>query len=494
MSRAAKRAHKNGEPSFKCVRTNLNAAFEIPEPVYIWYMTTVKIKEHLHTIEIVTDAIPIGEEEGEFVQLVPKNKTVMYVNETNPLKPVVRFRHAELPKFGIVGYTLGKKEDTIVDMKFSLSVKDHETLERKKYSMVDEEILADKFTKHALRDQHHMWLRREKDGTGNKSSSVDSLLKKKAEFEKVLEDNPSNERVKQLIAETEEDIKEAEYNERTEQTGNKTQNSVKLLGLKAKELQTITTHFARMDVDQSGTITVKEFFEYIDIEMDEIRQKLFEFLDNSGDGTMDFHELMYALSTFCMFGPKEILQIVFSLADVSTNGDMTLENFKKLLGMIHEVETQDHPDLDRAIKFTESEIGNRIDFDQMYRIHLKYPRCFKPCFDMQFAMMKKFLGMSFWNRKKSIYEQARAALNEAYETEAKELKKMQLKRLQEEHGVETGLARIQKSFRQTARSTLVKTAPILQNTLSKVGVSVKFLEDGESDDESSEEDDDSDEE
>jgi len=113
---------------------------------------------------------------------------------------------------------------------------------------------------------------------------------------------------------------------------------------------------------------------------------------------------------------------------------------------------------------------------------------------MQFAMMKKFLGMSFWNRKKSIYEQARAALNEAYETEAKELKKMQLKRLQEEHGVETGLARIQKSFRQTARSTLVKTAPILQNTLSKVGVSVKFLEDGESDDESSEEDDDSDEE
>ena len=86
-----------------------------------------------------------------------------------------------------------------------------------------------------------------------------------------------------------------------------------------------------MDTDDSGDIVVEEFFQYINEPQTRFAEIIFKFLDTSGDGVMDFQEFLKVLSTWCMFGSKEILQFCFGVFDTDGDGFLVQEEIKELM-------------------------------------------------------------------------------------------------------------------------------------------------------------------
>ena len=74
-----------------------------------------------------------------------------------------------------------------------------------------------------------------------------------------------------------------------------------------------------------------ELFAYLDEPQTRFAERIFKFLDSSGDGTIDFVEFLKMISTWCMFGPKEVLQFCCSIFDVDGSGSLSVKELKELI-------------------------------------------------------------------------------------------------------------------------------------------------------------------
>ncbi len=99
------------------------------------------------------------------------------------------------------------------------------------------------------------WIKKvPRDGHIEKLVSSDALMKKVKKMREVLERNPDNEKVKQMIDET---LVEYEISKELEDNRPKptVEDTVDYLALNAKELKMLTDAFKDMDIDDSGDVS-----------------------------------------------------------------------------------------------------------------------------------------------------------------------------------------------------------------------------------------------
>merc|ERR1712159_783635 len=92
------------------------------------------------------------------------------------------------------------------------------------------------------------------------------------------------------------------------------------LNLKVKEARDLYKKFQDIDVDGSGVIDIKEFFEYIQMEPTPFGVKLFSLIDENGSGEIDFNEFLVGLWNMCTFDEEALLKFAFQLIDEDDSG------------------------------------------------------------------------------------------------------------------------------------------------------------------------------
>ena len=63
---------------------------------------------------------------------------------------------------------------------------------------------------------------------------------------------------------------------------------VEFLALDVADVENLVTTFKEMDEDSSGNIDITELFDFVEEDRNVFGDKLFEFLDESHDGELDF--------------------------------------------------------------------------------------------------------------------------------------------------------------------------------------------------------------
>ena len=106
---------------------------------------------------------------------------------------------------------------------------------------------------------------------------------------------------------------------------------VEFLALSEKDMRKFSLVFTDIDLDNSGEIDLTEFFDYLEIDRTVFTDSLFEFLDESNDGTINFAEFVHACGTICMWETKQILQFMFSMYDTAGNGYIIESQLEALL-------------------------------------------------------------------------------------------------------------------------------------------------------------------
>ena len=176
------------------------------------------------------------------------------------------------------------------------------------------------------------------------------------------------------------------------------------LDLKPKHLKRLWKLFCKYDDDRSGTIDTEEFYKMIEEEPSLFGDSIFELIDVSNNGLLEFGEFVQALATFCMFGTDDILKFCFYIFDKDRNGFINSDELQDLVGLLHSYATSN---VESVMNDISSMADQRITFKQFKALNHQYPFILYPAFRIHLTLQRVTLGMKFWDDLKRQKKQAR---------------------------------------------------------------------------------------
>jgi Ca2+-binding EF-hand superfamily protein len=138
------------------------------------------------------------------------------------------------------------------------------------------------------------------------------------------------------------------------------QKVIEMLNLQKEDVARLHTMFKQYDVDGSGTIDTKEFYELTHERESVFANSIFEIIETNKPQELDFSEFVQALCTYCMFGKEEVLKFCFYIFDKDKNGYIEEDEMLALVRILHE-NSMNHS-LKMAIASLDEDGDGKINF------------------------------------------------------------------------------------------------------------------------------------
>merc|ERR1711871_717766 len=239
-----------------------------------------------------------------------------------------------------------------------------------------------------------LWKKYKQEGEKVHAANLAGLRRELDHLKELLEATPTDEHILHQIEKCEREIKNAEDElwEKEKKGLMKTplEDATEFLALSAKEVGILRNVFHKMDTNKSGDITVDEFSVFIKEKRTKVIDRIFvigspgEEADTDDVVQLTFGEFCKAIGQFCMFGPPEMIRFAFSVYDPDGMGHIQMAEVEELLKMIH---------------------GPK--FDEFVDMNVRFPNLLYPVFRTQHKCYEKFMGVSWWERRKTIFHDAR---------------------------------------------------------------------------------------
>ena len=213
----------------------------------------------------------------------------------------------------------------------------------------------------------------------------------------------------------------------------RTQQTIDMLKMTAKDLGVMWEKFSKYDKDKSGTIDIDEFYKLIGEKRSLFADSIFELIDLDQNNSLDFGEFIQTCGTFCMFGREDVRKFCYYIFDKDKNGYIEQDELTALIDLLHENDLEIN--CKSAIMKFDTNGDGKIDFGEFTVMDVSYPMLLYPAYRLQESMMEKTLGGKWWKKTqvKLMDERDKVARKEqeknAAETARKDkLRNMEIKR------------------------------------------------------------------
>ncbi|OQV15999.1 Calcineurin subunit B type 1 [Hypsibius exemplaris] len=103
----------------------------------------------------------------------------------------------------------------------------------------------------------------------------------------------------------------------------------------ADEINRLRKRFQKMDMDNSGSLSVDEFMSLPELQQNPLVQRVIDTFDRNRDGGVDFKEFIEGISQFSVKGNRESkLRFAFSIYDIDGDGFITNSELFQVLKMM----------------------------------------------------------------------------------------------------------------------------------------------------------------
>ncbi|XP_059422822.1 calcineurin subunit B type 1-like [Carassius carassius] len=164
-------------------------------------------------------------------------------------------------------------------------------------------------------------------------------------------------------------ISEGEFRRAGSKMGNEASYPLEMCShFDADEIKRLGKRFKKLDLDNSGSLSVDEFMSLPELQQNPLVQRVIEIFDTDGNGEVDFKEFIEGVSQFSVKGDKEQkLRFAFRIYDMDKDGYISNGELFQVLKMMvgnNLKDTQLQQIVDKTIINADKDGDGRISFEE----------------------------------------------------------------------------------------------------------------------------------
>jgi len=136
----------------------------------------------------------------------------------------------------------------------------------------------------------------------------------------------------------------------------------------AEEIKRLGKRFRKLDLDQSGSLSVDEFMSLPELHQNPLVQRVIDIFDTDGNGEVDFKEFIEGISLFSVRGDKESkLRFAFKIYDIDRDGYISNGELFQVLKMMVGANLKDaqlQQIVDKTIINADTDGDGKISFEE----------------------------------------------------------------------------------------------------------------------------------
>lgn len=136
----------------------------------------------------------------------------------------------------------------------------------------------------------------------------------------------------------------------------------------ADEIKRLGKRFRKLDLDNSGSLSVEEFMSLPELQQNPLVQRVIDIFDTDGNGEVDFKEFIEGISQFSVKGDKESkLRFAFKIYDMDKDGFISNGELFQVLKMMvgnNLKDAQLQQIVDKTIVLADSDGDGKISFEE----------------------------------------------------------------------------------------------------------------------------------
>lgn len=135
-----------------------------------------------------------------------------------------------------------------------------------------------------------------------------------------------------------------------------------------EEIARLGKRFRKLDLDQSGSLSVEEFMNLPQLQQNPLVQRVIDIFDQDGNGEVDFREFIEGVSQFSVKGDKlSKLRFAFRIYDMDHDGFISNGELFQVLKMMvgsNLKDSQLQQIVDKTIIYADLDEDGKISFDE----------------------------------------------------------------------------------------------------------------------------------
>jgi len=140
----------------------------------------------------------------------------------------------------------------------------------------------------------------------------------------------------------------------------------------AEEIKRLGKRFKKLDLDNSGSLSVDEFMSLPELQQNPLVQRVIDIFDEDQNGEVDFKEFIQGVSQFSVKGDKSSkLRFAFKIYDMDNDGYISNGELFQVLKMMvgsNLKDTQLQQIVDKTILFADKDEDGKINFEEFCEV------------------------------------------------------------------------------------------------------------------------------
>merc|ERR1711874_688551 len=140
----------------------------------------------------------------------------------------------------------------------------------------------------------------------------------------------------------------------------------------ADEIKRLGKRFKKLDLDNSGSLSVDEFMSLPELQQNPLVQRVIEIFDDDGNGEVDFKEFIQGVSQFSVKGDKNSkLRFAFRIYDIDNDGFISNGELYQVMKMISGTNLKDEQlqqVVDKSIIMFDKDGKGKLDFSEFCQV------------------------------------------------------------------------------------------------------------------------------
>ncbi len=177
------------------------------------------------------------------------------------------------------------------------------------------------------------------------------------------------------------------------------------LGVKRRDVTYFFKLFMRIDEDDSGMITLDEFFKYLKTEWSPFIGKAFHQFDSDQEGMsadqLEPDEWMVGLINYCTLTPEALCRFAFELYDDDGSEFISHDELATMVDDVFGDDFDKEEHVKQLISILDSDGDGVIEYDEWRKVSHKATSILKPAIILQAFLQSRCFGETWWFKLKS---------------------------------------------------------------------------------------------